>query len=99
MHRNKTVASEKVSLVLASWGRHTLELVLRGTWVAQSVESLTLAFGSGHDLRILSLSPELGFALSVQSVWNPLSPSAPTPAYAPGACSLSNQSINKIFKK
>ena len=28
-----------------------------GTWVAQSVESLTLDFISGHDLRIVRLSP------------------------------------------
>ena len=31
--------------------------ISRGTWVAPSVECLTLDFGSGHDLRVLMLSP------------------------------------------
>ena len=31
-----------------------------GTWVAQSVEHLTLGLGSGHDLRVMILSPTLG---------------------------------------
>lgn len=29
----------------------------RGTWVAQSTESLTLDFHSGHDFRIMDSSP------------------------------------------
>ena len=38
----------------------------RGAWVAQSVERLTLGFGSGHDLTVLvSLSPVAGSALTV----------------------------------
>ena len=28
-----------------------------GTWGAQSIKRLTLDFGSGHDLRVLALSP------------------------------------------
>ena len=31
-----------------------------GTWVAQLVERLTLGFNSGHDLRVLGLSPTSG---------------------------------------
>ena len=34
--------------------------------MAQSVKHLTLDFGSGHDLRVVKLSPELGSALSVE---------------------------------
>ena len=33
---------------------------LRGTWVAQFVKHLTLNFGSGHDLRVMRLSPKTG---------------------------------------
>ena len=33
--------------------------------MAQSVKHLTLDFGSGHDLRVVKLSPELGSALSI----------------------------------
>ena len=40
----------------------------RGTWVAQSIEHLTLVgFGSGHDLRVLGWSPTLGSKLSTDS--------------------------------
>jgi len=35
--------------------------------VAQSVGRLTLGFGSGHDLRVLGLSPMSGSALSTES--------------------------------
>lgn len=38
----------------------------RGTWVAQRVKHLTLDFGSGHDLRVVSSSPALGFMLDVE---------------------------------
>ena len=41
---------------------------LRGTWVAQSVEHLTLDFGSGHDPRVvgfLGLSSASGSMLSM----------------------------------
>ena len=36
-----------------------------GTWGAQSVEHPTLDFGSGHDPRVVGLSPASGSALSV----------------------------------
>ena len=35
--------------------------------MAQSVESPTLGFGSGHDLRVVRLSPALGSMLSGES--------------------------------
>ena len=38
----------------------------RGAWVAQSVESPTLEFGSGHDPRVVGLSPTSGSALSIE---------------------------------
>ena len=38
----------------------------RGAWAAQSVEHLTLDFGSGHDLRVVRLSPVLGSALGME---------------------------------
>ena len=31
-----------------------------GAWVAQWVKHPTLEFGSGHDLRVMRLSPPLG---------------------------------------
>ena len=34
-----------------------------GTWLAQSVKHPTLDFGSGHDLRVMGLSPKLGSML------------------------------------
>ena len=37
-----------------------------GAWVAQSVELWTLAFSSGHDPRVVGLSPKRGFATSVK---------------------------------
>ena len=39
----------------------------RGAWVAQSVKCPVLGFGSGHDLRIMRLSPTLGAVLSTES--------------------------------
>ena len=38
-----------------------------GTWVAQVVEHPTLDFSSGHDLRVVGLSPMSGSMLSVKS--------------------------------
>ena len=34
--------------------------------MAQSVERPTLDFGSGHDLRVVGLSPTLGSVLSME---------------------------------
>ena len=33
---------------------------LRGAWVAQSVERLTLGFGSGHDFTVCGIDPHIG---------------------------------------
>ena len=41
--------------------------------MAQLVERLTLDFGSGHDLRIMGLSPMLGSMLSGESAGDSLS--------------------------
>ena len=41
--------------------------VIRGTWVAQLVECLTLGVGPSHDLGVVRLSPELGFWLGRES--------------------------------
>ena len=48
-----------------------LELLLEivkdwGTWVAQSVERLTLDLSSGPDLRVMSSSPALGSTLGIK---------------------------------
>lgn len=39
-----------------------------GAWVAQSVKHLTLNFSSGHDLRIVQLSPKSDSMLGMESV-------------------------------
>ena len=44
-----------------------------GIWVAQSVKHLALDFGSGHDLRVMSLRPMSHFPLSMESAWDSLS--------------------------
>jgi len=55
-----------------------LELALRGAWMAQSVEHPTLDFSSGHDLRVVGLSPVLGSVLGGESAGESLSsPSDP----------------------
>ena len=41
-------------------------IYIRDTCVAQSVESLTLDFGSGHNVRVMRLSPVLGSALNME---------------------------------
>ena len=38
-----------------------------GAWVVQFVKHPTLGFDSGHDLRVLRSSPELGSAFSMES--------------------------------
>ena len=48
--------------------------------MAQSVERLTLDFGSGHDLtQLMSSSPTLGSVLTLQSLLGILSPSFSAP--------------------
>ena len=44
-----------------------LKNLTRGTWVSQSVEYLTLDFGSGHDLRIVRSSPVVGSMLDMEA--------------------------------
>ena len=41
----------------------------RGGWVAQSVKSLTLDFGLGHDLRVVRLGPKSDSALNGGICW------------------------------
>ena len=40
---------------------------VRGAWVVQSFEQPTLGFGSGHDFRVVGLSPISGSMLSMES--------------------------------
>ena len=40
---------------------------MRGTWVAQSIESLTLDFSSDHDPRVVGWNPASGSVWSVES--------------------------------
>ena len=47
--------------------------VSRGAWVAQSIERLTLGFGSGHDLIVHGSGPVPGFVLEVQGLLGILS--------------------------
>ena len=59
----------------------------RGIWMAQLVECPTSDFSSGHGLRIMRSSPQLGFAPTMESAGDSLSssPSAPpaTHSHAP----------------
>ena len=61
--------------------------------MAQLVERLTLDFYSGHDLRVMELSPMPGSALSMELAWDSLSlcPSPPLALFL----SLSHSKINK----
>ena len=51
------------------------------TCVAQSIKHLTLDFRTGHDLRVVRLSPMSGSSFSVEAAWDSLSPSASPPAH------------------
>ena len=57
-------------------------------WVAESVKLMTLDFASGHDLRVLGLSPLPDSVLSVESA-------CPSPSALPLAHLLSLSQINK----
>jgi len=46
---------------------------------AQSIEPLTLGFGSGHDLRVVRSSPTLGSTLSTELASDSLSLLLPLP--------------------
>ena len=61
----------------------------RGTWVAQSVECLTLDCGSGHDPRVVGSSPTLGSTLSVE-------PSPHTLSLSPSPSPSATLPLNKI---
>ena len=51
----------------------------RGAWVAHSAECPSLDFGSGHDPRVMGLSPMLGSVLSMKPAWDSLSSLTPLP--------------------
>ena len=57
------------------------KMYMEGTWVAQSVECMTLDLGSGHDLRVVGSSPVSGSTLSMDVDSLSLSPSTPSPAH------------------
>ena len=53
-------------------------IALRGAWVAQSFQQLTLDFSSGHDPKVVGSSPTLGSTLSREdSLCLSLCPSLP----------------------
>ena len=54
---------KNLSLLNLSWG----------SWIAQSVKCGTVGFSSGHDLRVMRLSPACGSMLSTESAWDSLS--------------------------
>ena len=56
---------------------HSKSTSPQGSWGAQCVKHPSLDFGSGHDPRVVRLSPMLGSVLGVESAWDSLSPSAP----------------------
>ena len=56
---------------------------IRGVWVAQLVDSLTLDSGSGHDLTVCGIEPHVGlYADSME----PASDSLSLPLPRPYAC-------------
>ena len=58
------------SLIITNWCHisYILKAQSRGACVTQSVECLTLGFGSSHDLRVMSSSPVWGSVLSGESL-------------------------------
>ena len=66
--------------------------------MAQSLKHLTLDFGSGHDLKVLELSPTLGSALSGESALGSLSFSHSHCTHA-HVLSLSLSQLNQNLKK
>ena len=62
--------------------------------MAQLVKCLILDFGSGHDLMVCEFNPELGSAMTAQSLLGILSPSlslCPSPAGALSLCLKINE--------
>ena len=62
-----------------------------GVWMAQSVEHLTLDFGSGWDHGVMRSSPALGSVLSGESAGDSLPLPLPPPLMYSQVCSLSNK--------
>ena len=74
---------------------HFIRRTCGGTWVTQSVEHLTLGFGSGHDFVLCEFEPCMGLCTdSTEPTWDSLSPSLPLCHSPARAHSLSK--INKI---
>ena len=58
------------------------KIPLEGHWVAQSVQYLTLDFGSGHDPTVVRSSPVLGSMPGMMPAWDSFSP-LPPPLHIP----------------
>ena len=78
---------------------HELEdEVVRGTWVAQTVERPTFDFDTGHDLMVREFELHVRLCTdSMDPAWNSLSPSLSAPPLF--MLSLSLSQINKEIKK
>ena len=64
--------------------------IYRGTLGAQSVKHLTLDFGSGHDLAVGEIEPQIVLCThSAEPAWYSLSPSLSLCSSPAGTCSLS----------
>ena len=63
--------------------------------MAQSVERLTLDLGSGHDLMVVRLSPEL---VSVRTVWSLLGILSLSLSLCPSSVLSLPLKLNKHFK-
>ena len=65
-------------------------LKIRGTWVAQLVEHLTLDFSSGLDLSVCGFKPHFRLcADTLELTWDSLSPLSAAAAAASSSSSLS----------
>ena len=63
---------------------------LGGAWVAQSVKSLALDFGSGRDLTVRGFEPCVGLCADrAEPAWDSLSPSLSAPPALTLSVSLS----------
>ena len=65
--RNSGIRHSLTSLVDSKTSLFVLnEWCVGGTWVAQSIECLTLDFGSGHSPRVIRSSPASGSTLTME---------------------------------